>query len=84
MADDNRRPHRDGDIAVVDVQVRPADAGGLDRDQHLAGAGHRHGHIPDLQAARAVIKFDKRFHRFSSCSCFPFDPAIRDSCQSRT
>ncbi len=70
VADDNRRPHRDGDIAVVDVQVRPADAGGLDRDQHLACAGHRHGHIPDLQVSRAVIKFNKRFHQLSSCFSF--------------
>ena len=50
-----------GQQALLDLlDVGPADAAGVDADQHLAGPDLGHGHVLDPQVARAPV--DRRFH----------------------
>ena len=50
---DARRPGH-GRCAVVAVQIAAADAGGMRRDQHLAGSGNRIGHRLHANVAAAI------------------------------
>ena len=60
----NRRDRKDLDVAVVDMQIRPAESGLFDLDLDLAGARLRLGDITDLHIAGAVFILHKCFHVF--------------------
>jgi hypothetical protein len=66
VAGHDRRPDGNGDVVMVDVQVRPADPGVLDLDLHLVPGGHRLGEIPQLHEPITRLELDEGFHRFFS------------------
>ena len=66
MAHDDRRSARE--LVILDVQVGAADAGRLDRDEDLAGAGHGRGHLADVDMAAPGGELHEAAHRAGRCA----------------
>ena len=80
VADDHGGLHMLGGPGgpVVDMHVRAADSGFVDLDEHLAGAGHGHGHLPELQTDARHGLYDGIHHLLGHMqNCLPFKVLIR-------
>ena len=65
------------ELAVVQMQIRPADPGNHDAEQHLTRAGFGEGNLADRELARPVV--DHGLHRVHLCT-----PGRVDSREARS